>query len=126
MAVGADASVNLQMTGWRRNDGGTLDCLHPGCSSSLVPANRIAQRLHATELPTRPLESLMKERPILFDALHATFGHMPSSGRTAEQVHGGKVDSIRKGVCWTSQMPKVDMLQMKSMPPGLRVGKLSE
>jgi hypothetical protein len=40
----------------------------------------------------------MKECPILFDALHATFGHMSSSGRTAEQVHGGKRDSIRKGV----------------------------
>jgi hypothetical protein len=52
----------------------------------------------ATELPTWPLESFKKEYSILFEALHATFGLMPSSSRIAEQVHGGNRDSIRKGV----------------------------
>jgi hypothetical protein len=78
--------------------------------SALVPGDRVhdamytrgdLQRLSKTisAEATKPcLHSFKTEYPVIFAALHAKFGLMPSNSRIAEQVHGGLRDSLKEGV----------------------------
>jgi hypothetical protein len=46
------------------------------------------------------LHAFKAEHPVVFAAIEAKFGLMPSNSRIAEQVHGGLRDSLKEGVSY--------------------------
>jgi hypothetical protein len=83
------------VTRWFQEIGFMMPCVQ----ADLQRLSKMTAEAAEPGLPRAGVSHAFKtECPVMFAALHAKFGLMPSNSQIAEQVHGGLRDSLKEGV----------------------------